>query len=264
MAADEIALLPVLAGTGSLTTPVVGLLFVAAFLTAILSATIGVAGGIVLLAVMLLFLEPLVAIPLHGVVQLVSNSSRAFMLRPHVRSDIVWRYAVLLVPFGVLGLSLAQSLSPPVLRAAIGVFVLLATWRPGWLLLGTHPEKIDPHRRFFALGGVIGFVNISIGATGPLLAPFFLNLGLTRFAVIGTQAACQMLGHLSKIAIYGVAGFAYAGWLGLLGLLSLAAVSGTWVGARLLERVNERVFRALYKTVLTAIALRLLIAEIVT
>ena len=50
----------------------------AAFATSILSAVVGMAGGITLLAVMLLFLEPLAAIPLHGVIQLVSNSSRAW------------------------------------------------------------------------------------------------------------------------------------------------------------------------------------------
>ncbi|MCA9511775.1 MAG: sulfite exporter TauE/SafE family protein [Myxococcales bacterium] len=247
---------------GGLAPPVVALLFAAAFATAILSATIGVAGGITLLAVMLLFLDPLVAIPLHGVVQLVSNSSRAWMLRPHVRLDVVGRYSILLLPFGALGIGLAQSLSPHVLRAAIGVFVLLATWRPQWLLLGARPENVDPHRRFFVLGGVIGFVNVSIGATGPLLAPFFLNLGLTRFAIIGTQAACQMLGHLSKIVVFGAAGFTFREWLGLLGLLSIAAVAGTRVGGLLLERVNERVFRALYKGVLTLIALRLVAAEL--
>ena len=47
----------------------VGVLFAAAFATSILSAIVGMAGGITLLTVMLLYLEPLVAIPIHGVVQ---------------------------------------------------------------------------------------------------------------------------------------------------------------------------------------------------
>ena len=41
------------------------------------------AGGITLLSVMLLFMEPLIAIPIHGAVQLVSNSSRAVIQREH-------------------------------------------------------------------------------------------------------------------------------------------------------------------------------------
>ena len=70
------------------------LLFAVAFATAILSAVIGFAGGIVLLGVMLLFFEPLVAIPLHAVVQLMSNGSRAYIQREHIDWSIVWRFAL--------------------------------------------------------------------------------------------------------------------------------------------------------------------------
>lgn len=236
----------------------VGVLFAAAFATSILSAIVGMAGGITLLTVMLLYLEPLVAIPIHGVVQLVSNGSRAIVQRRHVEAGIALRYGVLLLPMGFAGLWLARQLSPDLTRLVIGVFVLLATWAPAWLLLGSHPDQIDRNRRFFLLGGVVGFLNVTLGATGPLIAPFFLNLGLTRQALVGTKAACQLLGHLAKVVIFGVVGFAYAEWLIPLALLCIAVVIGTWLGSRLLERVSEKAFVRLYKTVLTLIALRLI------
>jgi len=231
----------------------------AALVTAVLSAVVGMAGGIVLLSVMLLYLEPLVAIPLHGVVQLLSNGSRTLVQRRHVRWDVTGRYALLLLPAGVAGLAVARSLPPDVLRAAIGVFVLLATWAPGWMLLGTHPERVEHGRRFLALGGVAGFLNVTIGAVGPLIAPFFLNLGLTRQALVGTKAACQTLGHLAKIAIFGAAGFAFADHAALLALLGAAVVAGTWLGSRILDRVDERTFVRLYQAVLTVIAVRLVV-----
>ena len=102
------------------------------------------AGGITLLAVMLLFLEPLVAIPLHGVVQLVSNSSRTWLHREHVDWSIVRRYALPLLPLGFVGLAITQRIPPDAAKAAIGAFVLVATWRPGWLLLGTKPGDQRP------------------------------------------------------------------------------------------------------------------------
>ncbi len=77
-----------------------------------LSAVIGMAGGITLLSVMLLFFEPLIAIPIHGVVQLVSNSSRTFVQRKHVDWTILWRYSAMLVPMGFVGIEIAQSLPP--------------------------------------------------------------------------------------------------------------------------------------------------------
>ena len=82
----------------------VALLTLVAFLTSVLSAIVGMAGGIVLLSVMLLFLEPLIAIPLHAVVQLISNSSRTFVQRAHVDWSIVWRYGLPLLPTGIFGL----------------------------------------------------------------------------------------------------------------------------------------------------------------
>jgi len=61
------------------------LLCAAAFATAVLSAVVGMAGGITLLAAMLLWLPPLVVIPLHGVIQLASNGSRTWFQRRHAR-----------------------------------------------------------------------------------------------------------------------------------------------------------------------------------
>ena len=102
---------------------------------------------------------------------------------------------------------------------------------------------------------------MTVGAVGPLIAPFFLNIGLERRSVVGTKAACQTLGHLVKIAVFGVAGFAFAEWLTPLALLCVMVLVGTWLGSRLLEKVSEVWFIRLYKTVLTVIAIRLVVWE---
>jgi len=239
----------------------IAILAAAAFATSVLSAIVGMAGGIILLSVMLLFLEPLVAIPLHGVVQLVSNSTRTWVQRAHVEWPIIAAYSVLLIPMSFVGLHIAESLSPPVARLLIGVFVLVATWSPSLLLMGAHPERIAPRRRFVALGGVVGTVNMTVGATGPLIAPFFLNLGLQRQGIIGTKAAAQSLGHFVKIAVFGIAGFVYAEYALTLLILSAMVIAGTWTGSQVLESVNELWFKRLFKTALTVVALRLVILE---
>jgi len=233
----------------------------AALATSMLSAIVGMAGGIILLSVMLLFLDPLVAIPLHGVIQFVSNGSRTVIQRKHVRWSIIGSYCVLLLPMSIVGLHIARALSPPVARLLIGVFVLAATWVPGLLLLGTHPERSEPRRRFVLLGGVVGTINMTVGATGPLIAPFFLNLGLSRQSLVGTKAASQTLGHLVKIAVFGFAGFAYPEYAPPLALLCVLVIAGTWIGSHLLEHVSEIWFTRLFKTALTLIALRLVIGE---
>jgi len=238
------------------------ILGVTSFVTSALSAVLGMAGGIVLLSVMLWYLDPLVAIPLHGVIQLVANGSRTVAQRRDVDWHIAGRYALLLFPAGLLGVHVALGLPPGGVKAAIGAFALIATWRPRWVRLDARSASGPGLMRFVWLGGAVGFLNSLIGATGPLIAPFFLNLGLTRQALIGTKAACQSLGHVSKTLVFGSIGFAFLDHAPLLGTLSLLAVAGTWLGTRLLDRFDEERFQKLYVTVLTLVALRLLVGEV--
>jgi uncharacterized membrane protein YfcA len=216
------------------------------------------AGGMTLLSVMLLFLPPLAAIPLHGAIQLASNFSRTVIQREHARYDLLWRYGWPLLPMGALGLLVAKEIPERALEAAIGTFVLVATWRPAWLAFGSR-GALGTNARFTLLGFAAGFLNVTIGATGPLVAPFFLNLGLARQAVIGTQAGVQALGHLVKLALYGAFGFAFREHLALLVLASACAIAGTWVGSRLLDRISEAWFTRLYRSVLTLLALQLVL-----
>ena len=96
-----------------------------------------------------------------------------------------------------------------------------------------------------------------VGATGVLIDPFFLGLGLSRQALVGTKAACQAIGHLVKVGLFGAAGFAFAEYAPLLALGAACAAAGTWVGSRLLDKISEESFLWLYRTVLTGLALRL-------
>jgi uncharacterized membrane protein YfcA len=189
----------------------------------------------------------------------VANGSRTWIQRRFVDWSIVGPYALLLLPTGFVGLAVLRALTPDAARAVIGAFVLVATWAPGWLLIGTHPEKMDKTRRFVVLGGVVGVLNTTVGATGPLIAPFFLNLGLDRRELVGTKAACQTLGHLAKLVIFGVTGFAFAAYALPLVLLCTASIAGSWLGSLVLGRVSERLFIRLYMVVLTAVALHLVL-----
>jgi uncharacterized membrane protein YfcA len=219
--------------------------------TAMLTATVGLGGGMILLVVMLLYLEPLVAIPVHGVIQVVSNSSRTYIQRRHVLWKILWRYSVLLLPTGYVGLAFARSLSPEHLKVAIGLFVLVATWVPGRLWPGG--------RSFVLLGAGVGLLNTTVGATGPLVGPFFRNLGLSRQGVVGTFAACQTAGHIAKIVVFGTVGFAFSSYLAPMLLMSGGVMIGTWLGSQLLDRLDERLFRELYRGALTIVAVRIIL-----
>lgn len=237
-------------------TPFV-ILCTASLLTAGVSAVLGMAGGIMLLAVMLLFLEPAIAIPVHAVVQLTSNSSRVVIHARSVRRDLLFPYIILLLPAGALTLPLVQFAPEDALRLAIGAFVLVATWQKRWLLLGINPERIPIRPRFALVGAAAGALGPLVGATGPFIAPFFLGIGLNRFELIGTKAACQTTGHLAKMILFGFAGFAFLEYTGLIVAMAACVIAGTWLGTRLLGGLDDDRFTQLYKLTLTVVALRL-------
>jgi uncharacterized membrane protein YfcA len=224
--------------------------------TSAVSGVMGLAGGMLLLSALLLWLDPVVAVPVHGVVQLVSNASRAWFQRAHVRWEAVWRFAWPLLPAGALGLWLLRSVPPDAGRLLIGAFVLVATWAPAWLRLGGRAGG-DPRRALAWGGALVGFASTSVGATGPLLAPFILALDLGSQGTIGTLAACQIFQHLSKLALFGAAGFEFARFaLPLLGLCA-GSILGSAIGTRLLDRIPERAFRTSVRLLLSVLALEL-------
>ena len=233
------------------------ILCLAALLTAGISAVLGMAGGILLLAVMLLFMAPIDAIAIHALVQLASNASRTAIHARAVRLDLLLPFSICVLPLGFVTLPFAQAIPAGALRLGIGVFVLVATWHSRWLLLGLDPARVSERPRFALLGAVTGALGPIVGATGPFIAPFFLGIGLDRFELIGTKAACQAMTHLAKMFVFSVAGFAFLDHLALLVGMSGSVVVGTWLGTRVLHRIDDARFVVLYKLTLSGVALRL-------
>jgi uncharacterized membrane protein YfcA len=230
---------------------------VASAATATLTGVAGIGGGLILLVVFLQFMDPLVAIPLHGVIQLVSNSSRAVVLRHNLATDVILWSSILLLPGAFVGLRLAEAIPETLGRAAIAVFALASTWAPQLFRRFRRPEH--PHRRFLAVGALSGLASPTLGATGPLIAPFFHAAIDNRLVLVGTLAVAQAMSHLAKVAVFGVDGFAFLDHTGLVAVGSVGVVAGTWFGTRLLHRADEATFQMLFRWAITLVSARLLI-----
>ncbi|MFO1504066.1 MAG: hypothetical protein U1F39_09665 [Steroidobacteraceae bacterium] len=61
------------------------------FLTSLITATFSLGGGSLMIIAMTLVMPPVVVVPIHGCVQLGSNTGRAFALREHIQWNfILW------------------------------------------------------------------------------------------------------------------------------------------------------------------------------
>ena len=228
-----------------------------AFFGSTIAAIAGLGGGILLLSVLLQFLDPMDAIPVHALIQVASNSSRAVIRRKDIRWDIVWRFALLLIPAGVLGLLAADLFPRSGGRVAISVFALLVVWKPTVLeslsrLLGHGLNALSP------LGACAGFLNIPLGVTGPAIAPIFRSHLAVKAATIATFACAQTLGHLVKVGLFANTSFSYRPYASLICVGFAAVVCGSWAGTKISDRVSEEKFAIIFKITLTAIALRVI------
>ena len=140
----------------------------ASFFTSALTVSVGIGGGVALLALMGYLVPVAAIIPVHGVVQLGSNVGRAAILRSHVAWTCLAAFFIGAVPGGWAGGSVVGVLSDSMLKAALGGFILLITWM-------RLPRLAAIRLPGFALtGGLTTFLTIIFGATGPF-HPVFLS-----------------------------------------------------------------------------------------
>jgi len=232
------------------------LLFLVVLATSLLSGVIGMGGGVALVGVMAAMLEAPLVVPVHGVLQLVGNSARWLLLWRRVRFSLLLLYAPGLVAGVALAMRFYRGAELPWFRPLVGVFVLaFLAWdrfKPRRLVL--------PLWVFLPAGFIGGVLSMLVGASGPYLAAFFLRDDMDREEIVATKAALQSFGHLLKIPAFLSLGFDYTARLDLILPLTAAALLGTYLGTRLLKRLDESAFRLAFRLLLGLLGLRLVAA----
>jgi uncharacterized membrane protein YfcA len=96
---------------------------------------------------------------------------------------------------------------------------------------------------FLPLGFVVAAISGMIGEAGPVLNPFFLNYGTEKESMIGTKAVNSFFMQLTKLGSYTAFG-AMTREFWIYGLaIGVAATLASWVGKRLLGRMEGKRFR---------------------
>ena len=244
----------------------ISILIIAAFITSSISAVLGMGGGIILLGIMAIIIpEGYMVIALHGVIQLFSNTTRTYLFRKHIKKNIIREFLIgALIGAGISALIVflliqfyevqsASEIKVDFLKPMIGVFII-------WYLFFKGSKKGEKSKSFIKVGSISGLASIFVGATGPLIAPFFLNSNLMKKNIIANKAACQVITHLTKIPLFiYFFNVSYIQEYSLLLPLILAVYIGTNLGKKLLSFISEKTFKILFKVCLTVIAFRLII-----
>jgi uncharacterized membrane protein YfcA len=220
--------------------------------TSFLSGVVGMAGGMILMGVLLAFLSVPSAMVLHGITQAASNGWRAFLWRAYVDWTILARYA--------LGSLVALVLFALVQFVPNRALVLIALGLMPFAAMAV-PARMAP-RADRPLGSEIsGFVSTALqlvsGVSGPALDIFFVRTELDRRRVVATKAVCQVSTHLLKLVYFGTmvsANLAEVGWP-VMAISVVLALTGTTLSRTLLERLTDVQFRAWTQRIVMGVGL---------
>ncbi|MGF1680305.1 sulfite exporter TauE/SafE family protein [Photobacterium minamisatsumaniensis] len=229
-------------------------LIIFSFVTSALTAVMGVGGGAMLIAVMATFMPAAAIIPVHALVQLGSNGGRCWLLRQHVRRDILLWFFVGSILGALMGGQLAFNLPSEAITLILGCFILASCWLPITRSLGGNKSMAT-------LGGITTFLTMFIGATGPFVIASIKHLIPERRELVSTTAALMSFQHAIKALTFGLFGFAFIDWIGLIGLMVGTGFLGTLAGQYLLERFPNHQYHKILKLLLTFIAIRLIVTS---
>jgi len=220
--------------------PMILLVFFAALGTSFLSGIFGMAGGLILMGILLAVLPVQSAMALHGVTQMASNGWRALLW---------WRY----VHWRVLGGTVIGNL------IALGLFYLvqyIPSTGTAYIILGIVPFLVRPLPDRLApnimrpgmpvlCGFIVQILQLSCGVSGPSLDIFFVRSGMDRRHIVATKAATQTVGHFIKLTYFiqlVVAAPAIDISLWIFAMTVVTAITGTSAARKVLEALTDKQF----------------------
>ena len=218
--------------------------------TAFLSGIFGMAGGLVLIGVLLALLPLPEAMALHAVTQMASNGWRGVLWIKYVSWRAVAAYlGGCLIAFTVWMLWRYVP-EKPIALLALGITPFLVR---------LIPANLKPNPQSFVDGGMFGAICMTLmlltGVTGPILDTYFLGGGLERRQIIATKAVCQVFGHGAKFIYFGGLVAQAASVDPLLAILAvLASIAGTTAAKPVLERLSDSQYRNWTTHIITVVA----------
>ena len=231
------------------TAALLAVLAISALVTSFISGILGMAGGMILMGVLLAVLPLPAAMMLHGITQLASNAWRALLWR----RDVDWRvfrgYALGALASAAFFAAVRLVVAKPIALVVMGFTPFVALVLPERLHL-----NVERKGQSAACGLVCNALNLTAGVSGPILDIFFVRSKMTRHRVVATKAMTQSFSHVLKIFYFGAVMAVEAGGGGPLGdrigiepwlaaFMVLLALTGTSLSRRVLDRMNDKSFR---------------------
>ncbi|WP_283182542.1 TSUP family transporter [Pseudomonas svalbardensis] len=223
------------------------------FITSFMTAAIGVGGGIGLLAVMPQFIPISAVVPVHGLIQMVSNGSRFAFDYKSAKIEILPRYIIGCLTGAFIGYFFIGNFPEKYLSLILGIFILAITWTKIVSSLGFVLKN------FAIVGFLQTFLSLFVAVTGLISQPILMKMNINKNEVIVTHAMQMSVLHGLKFAAFVIAGFAFMDYAELIIIMITASTIGSYLGGFLRDRISQRVGAMLLKAGVTFFGFKMIL-----
>lgn len=233
-----------------MTLAAVALLGLTILVSSFISGVFGMAGGMILLGVLLAYFDVAAAMILFSVIQIFANGWRAVQWRAYVRWPIFFRYVAGAV------LAFAAMYSIKFVPNKMMVYLSLGAMP---FAVEALPRKMRPNIEWrgvpFVTGVLTTAIQVLAGVGGLFLDIFFQKSMLDRKTTNATKATVQSLSHVVRVAYFGtVSGFSHVPKLALVPSI-LLAIAATSLAPLVIERMTDHGFRQWTRVIIFAVSI---------
>lgn len=243
-----------------------------AFATALLTFFSGFGLGTILMPVFAIFFPVDVAIALTGVVHFSNNLFKIALVGKQTNRSVLFRFGIPAIAASFAGawLLLRISVLPSLYQYQLGektyeitpvkliIAILLIIFSVTEII--PYIQRLQFGRNKLVLGGVLsGFFGGLTGIQGAIRGAFLIKSGLSKEAYIATGAVIACLVDFTRLSVY-ASRFAGANLhenLWLLTAATLSAMTGAFIGNKLLKKITLRFIQVLVAVMLILISVAL-------
>ena len=219
--------------------------------TSFISGLFGMAGGMILVGVLLVYFDVATGMVIFSIIQFVANGWRAVLWARFV----IWRIFFVYVAGAVISFAIMRYVA--IIPSKAAVYIGLGAMPFAIELL---PRRMHPNIEWrgmpFITGVLTTVIQLLTGVGGLFLDMFFQKSMLDRKTIIATKAVTQTFSHVVRAVYFGsFTGLIDAVPLWLFVPAIALSMAGTSLAAVALERMTDVGFRQWTRRVIFAVSI---------
>jgi uncharacterized membrane protein YfcA len=217
--------------------PTLALLVIAALVTSTIHGATGLAGGMLMAALLASIIGVKPVVPVMSVAMLISHGARSVLNSKNFDRSVFFLVSSVSLPTLLLVASFYGRYSATWIAVLLGSMLILSV--PLRHLGNRRQVKVG--KRGLASAAVLygSLSGVSVGP-GMVLSPFMLSYGMQREAFVATMAVVALVTNIFRVSIYGSTAQLADGYFVLGVFIGLLTIPGNWIGRSVLKRMSNQ------------------------